>query len=117
MAGGRRRFGACHSVNEFADTMLGSLASPRRTTLLEAKRRLSEKMGVRSIETERMELPDWGLMFQGDRISVMGDEQGSVNDDGDGYTALGACLSILEMVLRHSLCAVCFISFQRRIME
>lgn len=117
MAGGRRRFGACHSVDEFADTMLGSLASPRRTTLLEAKRRLSEKMGVRSIETERMELPDWGLMFQGDRISVMGDEQGSVNDDGDSYTALGACLSILEMVLRHSLCAVCFINFQRRIME
>lgn len=57
MAGGRRRFGACHSVAEFADTTLGSLASPRRTTLLEVKRRLSEKMGVRSTETERMELP------------------------------------------------------------
>lgn len=49
--------GARHSVAEFADTMLGSLASPRRTTLLEAKRRPPEKTGMRSTEAERMELP------------------------------------------------------------
>ena len=54
--------GACHSVAEFADTMLGSQASPRRSTLLEANRKLPEETGMRSTETERMELPGWGLM-------------------------------------------------------
>lgn len=51
----------------------------------------------------------------------MGDEQGSVNDGGDDYTALRACLmplrGVLETVLMHSLCAVYFISFQRRIVK
>lgn len=88
MAAERRRFGACHNMTEFADTMLGSLGSLRRATLLEANRRLPEEMGERSTETERMELPGWGLKFRGDGISVTGDEQDSVNDDGDGYTAL-----------------------------
>lgn len=92
MAAERRRFGACHIVTEFAGTMLGRLASLRRATLLEANRTLPEEMGERSTETEGMELPGWGLKFQGDGISVTRDEQGSVNDGSDGYTTLGARL-------------------------
>lgn len=87
-----------------ADTMLGRLANHRRATLLEANRRLQEEAGVRSTETKRVELPGARLGFgdSGDGGSVMGDEQGSVNDGSDGYTALGACLMPFEVVLMHS---------------
>lgn len=40
-----------------ADTILGRMASHRRTVLLETNRRPPEETGIRSTETERMDLP------------------------------------------------------------